>query len=63
MGTDYDCGCRESMGHVFLCDKHRRLMEGIWEKEKMDVIQVKLGYVWNERLHKYVKKLDIPHDR
>jgi len=36
MGTDYDCGCRESMGHVFLCDKHRRLMEGVWEKEKMD---------------------------
>lgn len=32
MGQDYDCGCRESMGHVFLCKKHRELMEKEWEK-------------------------------
>lgn len=22
MGMDYECGCRESMGHWFLCKKH-----------------------------------------
>ncbi|MGD9381199.1 MAG: hypothetical protein PVI03_02030 [Candidatus Thorarchaeota archaeon] len=35
MGTDFDCGCRRSMGHWFLCEKHTKLVEeGVELREK-----------------------------
>ena len=27
MGTDYECGCRQSGGHWFLCNKHKTILE------------------------------------
>lgn len=26
MGTDYKCGCRNSMGHWFLCKGHNQIL-------------------------------------
>ena len=34
MGKDFKCGCRYSLGHWFLCDKHRlELVEKLEEVE------------------------------
>ena len=63
MGRDFKCGCRFSMGHWFLCDKHHtELLAKLVEQEKGEaVVSAKPCSMCKSSFHVEVFRATAPH--